>query len=61
MKSDRNPALTSEDDGTWNKDNITYQNLGMKLRHEGNYFHQVKQTEKMLTCEENTHPSFSNI
>ena len=28
------------------KDNITYQNLGMKLRHEGNYFPQVKQTER---------------
>ena len=37
MKSDRNPALASEHGGTWNKDNITYQNLGVKLRHEGNY------------------------
>ena len=48
MKSDRNPALTSEDDGTWNEDNITYQNLGMKLRHEVNYFNQVKQTERQI-------------
>ena len=48
MKSDRNPALTSEDDGTWNKDNITYQNLGMKLRHEVNYFNQAKQTERQI-------------
>ena len=45
MKSDRNPALASEHGGTWNKDNITYQNLGVKLRHEGNYL-SSKEIEK---------------
>ena len=43
IKSDRNPGLASEHDGTWNKDLALIKNFGIKWRHEVNYFNKVKQ------------------